>query len=110
MSDKTIPDSDIGRLAAVVASRIAASASTARLAGATISNPVTPTLTDRMASAVGQRLAGSNLHLLASAVAHRLVASASAAPLVNSVTSHFAEFGVERLASSVAFRLQPKSD
>lgn len=93
---------DIERLASAVVHRFAASEATARLGRAAAGG--SPTLVDRLASAVGQRLAaGSQLaHItpLASAVAKRLAASKGAARLASSATRHFSLDQAEAVASA----------
>jgi hypothetical protein len=82
---------DVHRLASAVAHRIVASARSAPLTAAGAKGN-SPALLDRLASAVGQRLAArtvTNIDQLASAVAHRLAASEPAAPLVQSVVAHY---------------------
>ena len=57
MTDTKAADGDIDRLCAAVADRFNASARTARLATSEVTRSVNPALLDRLASAVGQRLA-----------------------------------------------------
>jgi hypothetical protein len=84
---------------------VAASKGAAPLAG--------PSLVERLASAVGQRLAkGSSLpHLeaLASAVAKRLSASAGAARLASAATRHYALNDINKVASGALNRLATPS-
>ena len=101
---------DIDRLASAVVHRFAASQSAARLAQPSPS-PAEPTIIDRLASAVGQRLAiGSqhpNIETLASAVAKRLAASKGAARLASAATLRYALAGdVQQVASNALKNLQ----
>lgn len=85
MTEQMRSNPDVDSLASAVAHRFAASAGT--VASQRLGNP---TLVDRLASAVGQRLAartGTDIDRLASAVAHRLAASEKAAPLVASAAA-----------------------
>jgi hypothetical protein len=106
-------DPDIERLAAAVVGRFEASERSARLVVGGVPVNTAPTLMDRLASAVGQRLAARSaipsIDRLASALAHRLAASPTAARLASAVTRHFAKTTteVDIVAESVAKRLQP---
>jgi len=88
--DKANPN--VERLAAAVADRFSASARAPRLGDPQVKSKKVA-LIDRLASAVGQRLAarsGANIDVLASAVAHRLAASPGAARLASGAARHFA--------------------
>lgn len=106
---------DVDRLASAVVHRFAASLDAPPLRGASVSverlaKRRAPTLLDRLASAVGQRLAhGSQfpkIEPLASAVAARLAASKGAARLASAATRHYALAGdPDRAASEALIRL-----
>ena len=115
MADAKTSDADIERLAAAVADRFNASSRTVHLAASQATRTRIPGLVDRLASAVGQRLAaraGTNIDRLASAVAQRLAASTGAARLASSAARHFAgdlvwgDPELDRLVVGVAGRLK----
>jgi hypothetical protein len=110
-------DPEIERLASAVAQRFIASARTARLTSPAqqvrVASGQTVSVVERVASAVGQRLAarGSvpNIDKLASAVAHRLAASPAVAGVASAATRHFARTltSADLAASAAAKRLTP---
>lgn len=115
MAGTKVPDGNIERLAHAVADRFSASAHAARLSGTASTLASSPTLVDRLASAVGQRLAaraGGDIDKLASAIAHHLAASTGAARLASAAARHFAgelvwsDPELDRLVTEAAVQLK----